>query len=268
MWGRISRLTVKEYSLILSLRQQEVVSVACSLYAQVCRGQLNIAIGFLPYRDGGNDPSFTKSSNDFVNYLKDNLPDVLPEGCNGFYPDSVTPPERSEVADSIYRRMLPLIASSRVRGGKTLPFKFTEKEIQVISESCDLYARLLMGQFNVIFDNLPLKEEVGYDRVWEIRDSVTKLLSEILIHRIDGWASSLGVGSPDLHPNSNIALDIHQVIRHKLSWERAVENGVVESENSERKWPEMMFVCYDEPFHWGTEPLCRLYQIDPKLQEK
>jgi hypothetical protein len=255
---------MKTYSLILSHKQQEVVSVACSLYAQVCKGQLNLAVGFLPYRDATNDPSFIKSRGNFVDYLKENLTEILAEGCDGLYNGCEKTPEHSDVSYSIYTKMLPFVVKPR----KTLPFKFTEKEIQVISKACDLYSRLLMGQFNVIFDNLPLRREVDYGKIWEIRDGVTKLLREVLIHGIDGWASSLGVGSPDLHPNANIAVDIHHVIRHKLSWERAVENGVVDSESSQRKWPEMMFVSYDNPFHWGTEPLCLLTKITPELQEK
>lgn len=255
---------MKSYSLILSHKQQEVVSVACSLYAQVCKGQLNLAVGFLPYKDSNDDPSLIKSKVTFVDYLKENLPEVLAEGCDGLYRGLEKPSEHSDISHSIYIKMLPFV----VKPGKTSPFKFTEREIQVISEACDLYARLLMGQFNVIFDNLPLKGGVDYGKVWEIRDGVTKLLRSILIHGIDGWASSLGVGSPDLHPNANIAVDIHHVIRHKLSWERAVENGVVDSESSQRNWPEMMFVSYDNPFHWGAEPLCRLTQITPELQQK
>lgn len=136
--------------------------------------------------------------------------------------------------------------------------KVSKKQLQVISDACDLLARLHMGQVGEVFDYLPLKEDVDYDKVWQIRVVLSHMLPDILVHDVDGSSSSLGVGSPDLHQDSNIAVDIHQVIRNKLAWEDAVEKGIVESEDSKRKWPEMMFTSYDTPFHWGTEELCKL----------
>jgi hypothetical protein len=141
--------------------------------------------------------------------------------------------------------------------------KITKKQAEVISAACDVYSRLMMGQINEAFDILPLKKNVSYGRLWEIKETVRDMLPDVLVHGIDGNNSSLGVGSPDLNSNANIAVDIHQVIRHKISWENAVEEGLVESENSPRKWVDgMIGVNYDTPFHWGTEPLVEFGRIE------
>jgi hypothetical protein len=46
-----------------------------------------------------------------------------------------------------------------------------------------------------------------------------------------------------------------------LSWERAVEEGVIESENSPRKWSEMMGVSFDSPMKRSNEPLAKLERL-------
>ena len=138
--------------------------------------------------------------------------------------------------------------------------KVSKKQAEVISRACDVYARLLMGQMDEAFDCIPLKKDVDYTRLWEIKRSLQVMLPEILIHDIDGFSSSLGVCSPELDENSNIAVDIHQVIRYELSMEKALEDGVISSKE-ERKWPEMMTVNYDKPHKWSDEKLAVIERI-------
>ena len=59
--------------------------------------------------------------------------------------------------------------------------------------------------------------------------------------------------------------DLYEVIRHKLSWERAVEKGIIESEDSPRNFTEMMTVNYDKPFMWGNEPLAKIERIPERI---
>ena len=87
---------------------------------------------------------------------------------------------------------------------------------------------------------------------------MTNLLSKYMIDNIDGWHSSFGVGCDKITEDHDILYDLYCVIRNKLSWESAVETGIIESVNSPRKYPEMMFVSYDTPYHWGSEPLAIL----------
>lgn len=137
----------------------------------------------------------------------------------------------------------------------------SKKQAEVISRACDVYARLLMGQMDEAFQCMPLKKDVDYMRFREIQRSLQEMLPEVLIHEIDGFASSLGVSSLDLDVNSNIAVDIHQVIRYSLSMEEALEKGIISSKE-ERKWPEMMTVNFDKPHKWSDEKLAVIERIE------
>ncbi len=144
---------------------------------------------------------------------------------------------------------------------KTYTLTITEKQAQAIQEATDLLQRVQLGQWREIEDYLPLRYPVDYTNLHEDMRLIGQILSRYMIAGIDGGASSLGIGHPSLPENNGILYDLHCVIRHKLSWERAVEQGVVESEDSERKWPEMMTVNYDPPMKWGDEPLAKMERI-------
>jgi hypothetical protein len=90
---------------------------------------------------------------------------------------------------------------------------------------------------------------------------MSSLLAPHCIDNVDGKGLSLGVGHPALPADNSIAYDIHRTIRHKLAWQRAVSEGIVASETSARKWPEMLHVDYDAPMKWSTEPLPTIEQL-------
>jgi hypothetical protein len=144
---------------------------------------------------------------------------------------------------------------------KTYTLTITEKQAQAIQEATDLLQRVQLGQWREIEDYLPLRYPVDYTNLHEDMRLIGQILSRYMVDGIDGGASSLGIGHPSLPENNGILYDLHCVIRHKLSWERAVEQGVVESEDSERKWPEMMTVNYDPPMKWGDEPLAKMERV-------
>ncbi len=140
----------------------------------------------------------------------------------------------------------------------TYTLTVTEEQAKVISTACELLARIQGGQIKEAFVHLPLDKNLDWDVYHEIQDNLTERMPEILKGGIDGWCSSFGVGSSELPKSHDIAWDLYQVVRHRLSWERAVEDGVVESVDSPRKFPEMMFVSFDEPMQYGTEPLAKI----------
>ena len=81
-----------------------------------------------------------------------------------------------------------------------------------------------------------------------------------MIDHIDGGASSLGIGHPELPESNGIIYDLYCVIRRKLAVERAVEQGIIENENVSRN--EMpITVDFDTPYHWGTEKLAKMERI-------
>jgi hypothetical protein len=144
---------------------------------------------------------------------------------------------------------------------KTYTLTITEKQARALQEATDLLQRVQLGQWREIEDNLPLKKPVDYEELRNDFQIIGALLSKHMINDIDGYASSLGIGNENLPESNGILYDLHCVIRHKLSWERAVEQNVIESEDSERKWPEMMTVNYDPPMKWGTEKLATMERV-------
>jgi hypothetical protein len=109
--------------------------------------------------------------------------------------------------------------------------------------------------------SLPLQKPVDWQLLRDAFDSMSSLLAPHCIDNVDGKGSSLGVGHPALPADNSIAYDIHRTIRHKLAWQRAVSEGIVASETSARKWPEMLTVDYDAPMKWSTEPLPTIEQL-------
>lgn len=144
---------------------------------------------------------------------------------------------------------------------KTYTLTITEKQAWALQEATDLLQRVQLGQWREIEDNLPLKKPIDYEELRNDLQIIGALLSKHMINNIDGYASSLGIGNRNLPESNGILYDLHCVIRHKLSWERAVEQGIIDSEDSERKWPEMMTVNYDPPMKWGNEQLAKMERV-------
>ena len=151
--------------------------------------------------------------------------------------------------------------TSQEKMTKTYTLTITEKQARALQNATDLMQRIQLGQFREIEDNLPLKKPIDYEELHKDFRTIGDLLSKHMIDGIDGHASSLGVGHPELPESNGILYDLHCVIRHKLSWEYAVEQGIIESEDAPRKWPEMMTVNYDPPMKWGTEKLAKMERV-------
>ncbi len=144
---------------------------------------------------------------------------------------------------------------------KTYNLTITEKQARALVDATDLLQRVQLGQWREIQDNLPLQKPIDYEEFHQDMRIIGAILSKHMIDGIDGGASSLGIGNKNLPESNGILYDLHCVIRHKLSWERAVEQNVIESEDSERKWPEMIGVNFDPPMKWGTEPLAKMERV-------
>lgn len=135
----------------------------------------------------------------------------------------------------------------------TYTLTVTEKQAQVIATAAELLARLGIGQFRDALEHLPMPEFLppGWH---DDMDAIGKILSRHMAGGIDGHSSSLGMHHKDTPEVSRVAWDLYQVIRHRLAWDRAVRDGVVEP-GAPRKWPEMIQVFYDEPMKTSDQPL-------------
>lgn len=115
----------------------------------------------------------------------------------------------------------------------------TEKQAAEISHACETLARLRMGQIDMALRELPLDKPMEYEQERYISNYLRSLYHQ------DGR---------QLH---QVSWDLHQVIRHRLAWDRAYAEGIVKP-GEPRRWPEMMGVMYDEPMQMGDEPMATI----------
>lgn len=141
---------------------------------------------------------------------------------------------------------------------KRYALEVTATQAQVIAQACDLLSRTQSGQWKTAYELLPKDGSVTWEQWHEACEDIKEIMKTILRGGIDGTSSSFGVGSSETPPSTDIAWDIHQVIRHRLAWEDAIEQGVVQSIDDKRDWRSMMGVAYDPPMRFGPEPLAKM----------
>lgn len=141
---------------------------------------------------------------------------------------------------------------------RTYTITVTERQACIISTACDLMARIGIGQWPEFLHHLPGANKMNLN---DMREELLPIMSKYLVPAIgiSGWGSSLGVGSDKSAPDTDEAFDLNAVIRHRLAWDRAMDNGI--TDGTTRNWPEMMGVDYDEPMHWGKEPLAVIGEV-------
>lgn len=139
---------------------------------------------------------------------------------------------------------------------KTYTLHITRQQALTLQVACEVLARLGLGQFRDALEHLPTSEwrPEGWN---EDMDAIGAILSKHTIQGVDGWRHSLGIGNDKTGDTAKDAWDLHCVIRHRLSWDAAIERGDIQP-GEPRKWPEMMGVSYDEPMRHGKEPLARI----------
>jgi hypothetical protein len=144
------------------------------------------------------------------------------------------------------RVQVPLRLSAKETSKKGLTkmptITVTENQLQIISQACELFSRIGVGQWSEIEQHLPLREGqmfIPYEEKTKIDAILTPYLDDCRTH------------------NSSNAWDIYQVIRHRTAWLKAQKFGRV-NEDGSRNWDKMMEVDYDEPVHFGSEPLIKV----------
>lgn len=144
---------------------------------------------------------------------------------------------------------------------KTYTLTITEEQARALQYATDVLQRVQLGQWREIVDWLPLQKPIDYDQLHKDRHIIGSILSKHMIAGIDGGASSLGIGHPDLPKNNGVLYDLHCVIRRKLAIDSALEDGTIENENVSRN-DMPITVNFDVPMHWGTEPLAKMERVD------
>ena len=120
----------------------------------------------------------------------------------------------------------------------------TEQQLRMIEGALESVARMSLGQPEMCLQYAKDTEGVPlYDY------SLTKQIEEIIKPKMGLLPNaSWGVGA---FPETDAMIDIRDVIRHRLSWDIAVKEGL--TDGNKRVWSSMMGVCYDEPFHWNKK---------------
>lgn len=128
----------------------------------------------------------------------------------------------------------------------------SENQLVVIKHACDVYSRLMIGQLDDALRLFPVKKEIDWtayhDDILRIKDILNKYTE------FDLKNSNLGIYNPSVNPSARVAYDIHQVIRNKVAYDKAIKQGIIQKGGS-RKMPEMIQVDYDEPIQTSDETL-------------
>jgi len=132
---------------------------------------------------------------------------------------------------------------------RTYTITVTESQAAELQEACELLARIKIGQIDHAIERLPgFYDRRDWERVHATRHEIQRLantlMPEVTKRRDDG-----------------VAWDLYQVIRHRLAWDRAHDQGVIQP-GEPRKWPEMMGVSYDEPLAMSWLPLATIKEKD------
>lgn len=134
----------------------------------------------------------------------------------------------------------------RTKATSAIYITLDRRQAGLLSEVTETVARIGLGQFDRLMSwtrdshGMPL---MGYTA----SSQVEKLTEGVLNTNGRGHRSQ----------KSEINWDMHQVIRHRLSWDDAYRDGLVKEDGS-RNWAKMMTVNYDEPLKRSTEPLLQI----------
>lgn len=110
-----------------------------------------------------------------------------------------------------------------------------EQQLKTISLALDIFSRLEGGQLKRCFSMINWK---NYDNLTSIQPMLEQI-QLLLTGMTDG---NLGIGN--VSTQSQMAYDLHQVIRHYLAWKETPEGGIE--------------VRFDRPLQFGDEPLAKI----------
>ncbi len=132
----------------------------------------------------------------------------------------------------------------------------TETQAEVMNQALEVLARLGIGQFRDALYLMPLRPTADYS----LMGSMVEIEKILRRHMNDnGLGPSMRAAESE---HTQVAWDMYQVIRHRLSWDRAVEDGLVASLDAPRDWLKMTGVNYDDPMRTGPEPLAKIERAE------
>ena len=136
---------------------------------------------------------------------------------------------------------------------RTYTITLNETQAGTIQIACEVLARLGIGQFRDALEHLPTTEFIP-DGWHEDMAAVENILRR---HIQPNGKTPHQVSTREQH---KVAWDLYNLVRHRLSWDRAIDEGRIKP-GEPRKWPEMMTVNYDSPHHTSKEPLAKIEEV-------
>lgn len=237
----------RRYTLELSERQAELLSRAAELYARFGTGHFYVLENFL-----WSDLERARPHIKELQLIKNGSIDVLP-GIYAAKDDhkvlydlhqvvrhrvardrdpktkswtvDCNPPLRAGKREGLARfeeiiptetsRSAVARRSNKKTSGRRYVLEFSERQAELLSHAAELYARMGLGQFNVL------------DRFfWEPINAIQeahKHLDALRLIKNGSLNSDPGISSDSIDDDYRVLYDLHQVIRHRLAWDRDPE---------------------------------------------
>lgn len=140
----------------------------------------------------------------------------------------------------------------------TYTLTLTSTQAALISAACDLISRLGIGQWPEFIRHMP--GDLAFSGFHEARERLQPVMTDLLARHpigprrtvINGWTSNLGIFNLDAPESARQAWDMHQVLRHRLAWDKAIAQGLTDGSH---RTPEMIHTDYDSPMQTSVLPL-------------
>jgi hypothetical protein len=132
------------------------------------------------------------------------------------------------------------------KSGRRYVLELSERQAQALSQAAELYARLGMGQFDQL-DRFFWKPQESLDQARAHLDALRMIKNGSL-------NAHPGIYSPDVDDDCRVLYGLHQVIRHRLAWDRDPHPGILRG------------VSYDKPLKTSkNEPLAGIEELEALL---
>ena len=128
----------------------------------------------------------------------------------------------------------------------------SEDQLAMLITATELLARMGMAQFTDVADYAPGAHSDRKTPEAHINLKVALRHAEEVAKQ--GLSGSPGIAHDDVPMTSKRAWDMYQVLRHRLSWDRA-------GNPSERDWKTMSGVSFDDPMTKTGEPFAKIETI-------
>lgn len=136
-----------------------------------------------------------------------------------------------------------------------------EQQLTTLIKATEIMARLGCGQIEDALRLLPKKNDIENHIKYEDLEAVKKVCSTFTKVNI-AENSYLSISAEAVSEQAKVSYDLHQTMRHAYYWNKAIEQGVVESLDSPRNWSHMMQVYYDDPLLVSEQPQANVVKID------